>query len=115
MGDEHHGEVAFLPQPDEVGIEPVAGDFVERAERLVHEHQFGLIHQGTRQRRPHAHAAREFTRPLSCGTGKPHGIQRLVNALIRCNTFVAGEVERQPHICAHRGPGHQCRVLEHKA
>jgi len=41
-------EVALLPQPDEVGIEPVARDFIQRTKGFVHQQQLGIIHQRSR-------------------------------------------------------------------
>src|SRR5207237_1243082 len=37
VGDEDHGLAGLLPQPQQLLVEVVAGDLVERAERLVHQ------------------------------------------------------------------------------
>ena len=42
MGDEDDREPRCLPQRQQVGVEPVARELVERAEGLVHQQQVGL-------------------------------------------------------------------------
>src|SRR5207248_2054936 len=42
VGDEDHGLAGLFPQPQQLLVEVVAGNLVERAERLVHHQQLGL-------------------------------------------------------------------------
>ncbi len=42
MGDEDAGEPGARPKLVQMQIEPVAGDLIQRAERLVHQQQGGL-------------------------------------------------------------------------
>jgi hypothetical protein len=65
VGDEYGRQLAFPPQPNEVGVEPIAGEFVERAERLVHEEQVGLDDQTARDRHSHFHASRQLPRVVA--------------------------------------------------
>ena len=62
MGDEHHRGAQRLPDLQQIVVELEARDLVERGERLVHQQQRRLGDQRTRDRDPHAHAARQFAR-----------------------------------------------------
>ena len=43
MGDEQDRRAGVLPDPQQFVVEPVAGDLVERAERLIHQQSFGSL------------------------------------------------------------------------
>ena len=60
VGHEQHGEVALAPERLELVVEQVAGHGVERAERLVHEQDVGVLGEGPGQGDPLAHAARQL-------------------------------------------------------
>jgi hypothetical protein len=57
MGDEDDGAAALLLHAEEVVVEFLARDLVERGERLVHEEEPWLRGEGARDRDPHLHAA----------------------------------------------------------
>ena len=77
VGDEHRRELALPPQLDEVGIEPVAGELVERAERLVHQQQVGLGDEAARDRHAHPHAAGQLARIGALEAVEPDAGDRL--------------------------------------
>ena len=54
-----------LPQLEQVAVELVARDLVERAEGLVHQQQRGLRDQAARDRHAHLHAARQLARQVA--------------------------------------------------
>ena len=70
VGHEDHGEPRLAPQPLELVVQHVAGHGVERAERLVHEQDVGLLRERARQRHPLAHAAGELVRQLAPERGR---------------------------------------------
>ena len=50
--DEHRGQLALPPKAAQIGVELVAGEFVERAERLVHQQQIGARSRARARSRP---------------------------------------------------------------
>ncbi len=69
VGDEQDRRAGRLPDAQELALQHVAGDRVERGERLVHEQDARLLGAGRRGQRPgqrHAlpHAARQLVRAL---------------------------------------------------
>ena len=60
--DEETGPVVLLPQAQQLLVEPLAGDFVERAKRLVEEQDLRAGHQCAGNGDPHAHTAGELGR-----------------------------------------------------
>ncbi|VFS63230.1 Uncharacterised protein [Raoultella planticola] len=57
MGDEHHRQVLLLPETQEIAIELITRNFIQRAEGLIHQQQFGPRHQATGDGDAHLHAA----------------------------------------------------------
>ena len=62
VGHEQHGFLALFPDAQELQIELVARHRVERAERLVHQQQLRIGHQGAAQRNALLHAAGKLVR-----------------------------------------------------
>ena len=51
-----------LPQPQQIVVQRVPGDLVERGERLVEQQQVGFGDEGAGDRDAHPHAARQLAR-----------------------------------------------------
>src|SRR5258708_9590983 len=62
VGYEQDGLLLAIPDPQQHLMHIDLGVSIERAERLVHQQYLWLNHQGSHQRRPLAHAARESGR-----------------------------------------------------
>jgi hypothetical protein len=62
MGDEQRGAVVLLPHLHQHQVHLVARDGIQRAERLVHQQQVGLVDQGATDGDALAHAAGELAR-----------------------------------------------------
>ena len=60
VGDEHDGRAGLLPEPQHQPLHLLAGQRVERPERLVHQDDLGVVGEAARQRHPLLHAAREL-------------------------------------------------------
>ena len=76
------GEAELVVQPAVVVAERVAGERVERAERLVHQHDLGLGGERAGDADALAFAAGELRRqPVAVlGAVEPHEIDQLVDA-----------------------------------
>src|SRR5438132_4099218 len=72
VGDEEHGLPALHPQPLKIDPELVPRQGIERAQRLVHQDERGIVHQGAAERRPLLHAARQLVRQPPLEVGEPH-------------------------------------------
>ena len=119
MRDEHDGASRLAsiaaPQLQQLFVQAVAGDFIQRAKRLVHHQQLGLKTQCTRNRHPLLHAARQLPRVLAL-----EAFQADVGELLHGDSAGLGFVEavdlqRQAHIGQHRAPREQRRRLKHVA
>ena len=66
MGDEHDG-AAGPPDPFELLVQQVAGDRVERGERLVHQQHRAVLRERAGQGDALAHAAGQLVRALVRG------------------------------------------------
>ena len=115
MGDEHRGEAVLPPQRQQVVVEPVARDLVERRERLVHQQDLRMRHQRARDRDAHLHAAGEFARIGFLEALQADQRQHLGGARLRLALADARERQRQHHVLQRVRPRHQGRVLEHEA
>ena len=62
MGHEHDRRPGPLPDPQDLGVHPLAGHLVERAERLVHQQDRRLEGERPGDRDPLLHAARQLVR-----------------------------------------------------
>ena len=65
VGDEQGGEPLGQVQAEQLVVEPLPGDLVQRPERLVEQEQLRLQGEGAGQRHPHPHAARQGQRMVA--------------------------------------------------
>src|SRR6266446_3325109 len=72
VGDEDHGLLVLLPDPEELLLHDLAGLGIEGTEGLVHQEHRGMV--GERPRDGHAllHPARELARVLALVLGEAH-------------------------------------------
>ena len=102
-----------LPEPEQLEVEALAGQRVERAERLVEQQDAGLEREGPGERDALALTARQLGRPI--GTARrveadelDEGSEPLGPPLRR----PAGELERVRDVVGGRAPRQQPRLLE---
>ncbi len=74
--DEHDGEAARRPERGELVVQALPREFVERAERLVHQQEIGRGDERAGDRGAHLHAARELAREMAAELREPDLIQR---------------------------------------
>ena len=115
--DEQDGGAGAPPDRQQLVVQPVARDLVERAERLVHQQDAGLAQQRAGDRDALALAARQLVadsgRPARRGRPAPAASSAVVVA--GRVTLAAPDLQRQLDILAHRAPRQQGRILEHEA
>ena len=115
MRDEHDGAFLALPQAQQLLVEPVARDLVERAERLVHHQELGLEAERARDRDALLHAARQLPRVLGLEAGQADALEVLEGDASRPGLVEAMDLERQADVGEHGAPRKQRRRLEHIA
>ena len=79
MRHEHDGAAELLPQRQQVLLQLVAGEFVERRERFVHQQQARPCHQCAGDRNAHAHPAGELPRTRRLEAVEADALQRFVH------------------------------------
>ena len=116
MRDEDHGAAEFLPQRQQVFLQLVAGEFVERGEWFVHQQQARARHQCAGDRHAHAHAAGKLARTRMLEAGQADATQRFVHLrrCVRCGSMPRRRSGRYTLSSGAR-PGQQRGVLEHEA
>ena len=93
MGDEDNGQPGARPDLDQFVLQPLARHRVERAERLVHQHDLGVVGEHAGDRHALLHAAGKLVR-IDVGkvlqadkldeTDRPF---RVISALVRPRDF----------------------------
>ena len=113
---EHDGRAGGLPELQQLLVQPVARDLVERAERLVHQQQPRAGDQRAGDRHALAHAARQLVRIGLLPAGQAHQAQQLVRRARTGQRLAAADLQRQrdvvEHACARRAapdPGTRSR------
>ena len=112
--DEHDRQPLLCPQSEKLTIEPLPREFVECAERLVHQQQIGFQCERTCDRHAHLHAARELARKVRREFRQPDESERRCGIARRNVSLDVSEIERQAHVRGNAGPRHQRRSLEHE-
>src|SRR5690349_6733459 len=79
--DEHDRQALLLPHPDELLVQHVAGDGVERGERLVHEQHGAVLGERAGQRHALPHAAGELVHPLGAVVAEVHQLEQALRLL----------------------------------
>src|SRR5205814_1215288 len=106
----------LLPDAAQLFVKPVAGDLVERAERLVHQQQTGSAEERTRNRHALAHAAGQFMWEILLPTLEADEFQEFTRRRrARRKTAKATDFRRQLDILQCRAPRQQRGVLKHEA
>src|SRR5690242_1224896 len=81
MRDEHHGLAGSLPEPQELLVQVVADDLVQRAEGLVHEQKRRIEGEGARDGDALLHAARELPREFTLESAEVDELEHTARAL----------------------------------
>src|SRR3989442_8401320 len=81
VGDEQDGLPVALPDVEQRGVHLVAGDGIERAERLVHQEQRGGVGERATDRDPLSHPARQLVGSLGEEVREADHVQELARPL----------------------------------
>jgi hypothetical protein len=73
---EQHRQPRFGDDAFEFGVQQVAGDRVEGAERFVHQQDIGILRQCARERYALTHPARQLMRSSSGEGAQPHDVEQ---------------------------------------
>ena len=93
----------------------LAGQRIERAERLVHQQDVGLVHQRPADRHALLHAARQFARRLAFEAREPDQLQQRRGLVGAARVHAPHHAQREQHVVEHAGPRQQGRRLEDDA
>src|SRR3546814_2393008 len=104
-----------LPGPKELRVQGVAGDLVERPERLVHQEEIGLEAERAGDRDAWLHAARELPGKLLLEAAEVHQLQVARRPVAALRGSEAHDLQRQHDVALDRAPGIERRRLEHVA
>ena len=105
----------LLPQIEQQLVHLVAGDRVERAERLVHQQQLGVIDQRPADRDALAHPARQLVRLFVGEAMQPDAIEQRVRRVVVVVDRALQDADREQHVVERALPRQQGRILEHDA
>ncbi|MNT08705.1 hypothetical protein D3C72_1434550 [compost metagenome] len=115
VGDEDHRLAHLLPQAQQLDVELVARERVERAEGLVEQQHLGLRHEDLPQRRALAHAAREFVRVVAAELLQLEDRQQRFHAFVDVLLRQLAHLGREADVGFHGFPRQHVVGLEHHA
>ena len=113
MADKHNRLLEALLQLQQLLLQVLANQRIERGKRLVHQQNVGIGGKGTGQ--PHAllHAARELMGVFVGPALQPDQGQLLMHDALAFCLGRAAQLQTQAHDFRHRPPGQQGKLLEH--
>ena len=115
--DHHGGEAELVMQAAVILAQRVAGERVERAERLVHQHDLRARGDGARDADALPFAAGELRRQTVAMLGaiETHQLDQLVDARGDARVVPAEQLRRDRDVLRHRHVREQADALEHVA
>ena len=115
VGHEHHRAPQLGPDLEQVVLHEIARLHVERAERLVHQDDLGVVDHRHGQRHPLAHAARQLMRMIALEAGEADPRDPLGHPRARRVGVDPTKQERQTDVLGHGLPGKDGVALEDEA
>ena len=115
VGDEQHGLVALLPDAEQHLLHQRARLAVERAERLVHQQDLGVVGERAGERHALAHAARELLGIGVLEALEPDLPMKPVRDPPPLGGGHAAQLEPELDVAPDGQPGEQRVALEHHA
>ncbi len=113
--DEDDGRTGLLPDPQHLGVHPLAGHLVEGAERLVHEQEGRLQGERAGDRDALLHATGELVGVVTCEVGELHQPQHLAGSFLALGAAHAEQLQRQPNVVLDAPPVEEDGSLEDDA
>ena len=115
MSDQQDGLTGLALDALQLHVHTLARHGVERAERLIHQHDAGIVNQRAADRGALLHTPRKLPWQLLLKTFEADQLQQLHGALAILRARQPLHVDRQHHVGEHGAPRQQQRVLEHDA
>ena len=113
MRDQHDRAAGLHPDVLKLHVHQVARHGVERAERFVHQEDFGLAAQRPRYRSALPHAARQLPRPFGLEAGDADELSEVADPLSTRARADAAQFQRKGDILLNGEPWKQIGVLKH--
>jgi len=114
-GDDDDRRSRPTPQAEQLHVEPLAGQGVERTERLVEKEDTGLEREGAGEGGPLAHPAGELRGNPIRGPPETHDVEERRDAGLALRSVPARELHRIGDVPRGRPPRQQSRLLEHES
>ncbi len=105
MGDEADGLLRCGPELQQLFVEVVADDFVQRAEGLVHQQQIGIEGERTGNRGALLHAAGELPGEFLAEAGEVDEVEGAGDAGLLLVARIAHDLQRQRDVLLDGAPG----------
>ena len=115
MGDEDDGLAGLVPEPQQLLVELVAHDLVERAEGLIHQQEMGVEGESAGDRGALLHAARELPGKALLESREVDELEITGDPLLALLLGEAHDLERQRDVPGDGAPRIEGRRLEHVA
>ena len=115
MRDEQRGELLRVEQVDQLVVESLPGDFIERTERFVEQEDLGVQHQRASERAPHLHATGQLLGILVLVTDQVDQLDRLGRLGSALGLGHVLQLGVELDVALHRSPRQQRGILEHVA
>ncbi len=111
VSDEQNRHLGFFPDPQELALELEPRLGVERAERLVHHDELGLIDERAGDVCALPHPARELVRESVVEAGQPDLVDPVADALQTLAARLVRHLERKANVVAQGSPREQVVLL----
>jgi hypothetical protein len=115
VGHEHDGLPGLLPDMQQLQVHFLARERVERAKRLVHQDELGIVDERARDGGALLHAAGELIRILFLAAPEPDQGKELARAGTARAHGKPQDLGREQDIVDHASPFQQQWLLEHHA
>ena len=116
VGHVHHGLSGFAPHVGQQPLHVVAGERIERGERLVHQQHGRIVGKRTGDRDALLHAAREMVRIGFDELLELHELELPARDLLALGLGDPFHLQPERHVAERGAPGKQLgEILEHDA
>jgi hypothetical protein len=110
--DEEHRLTPIFPQPKKLELQADFRLGIERAERLIHQHDLRVLREQRRELAALAHTAGKLARVVVLEAAKSHRLDQRADQL---GVLSSLDLQRQCDVASHRLPRKQGVLLEHVA
>src|SRR6187402_271836 len=115
MRDEHHRGRQLLPDANQLLLQRLARERVERAERLVHEQHGWIVGQHAGDRHALLHPTRELVGIAIAEAIEPNHLYEAIDQALDLRRRQAALTRAIGHVRSHAEPGKQPIVLKYHA